>query len=188
MAIRYNPFLFVHGWPTEFRPRVEKCLQNQNQKRLGQDLDVGSKENKMRKLAIVVFLVGSIAVVPGRAAFQKSDDPANGKGGAKLSTITGCVAQSGALYRLDQAIISTDPDLDTQNRPSPEASQPPKMLSYALNGADVKAHLGHKVEVTGTLTSEGTSTDATAAKGVPGMKSAGTLNVKSVKMVAATCP
>ena len=142
----------------------------------------------MRKLSIVVFLVGFIGVVPGRAALQKGENPASGKGGAKLATITGCVAQSGALYRLDQAMIGTDPDVDTQNRPSPEASQPPKMLSYALNGVDVKAHLGHKVEVTGTLTSEGTSTDATAAKGIPGMKSAGTLNVKSVKMVAATCP
>ncbi len=83
---------------------------------------------------------------------QKGENQATGKDGAKLSTITGCVAQSGALYRLNQAIIGTDPDVDTQARPSPEGT--PKMLSYALIGADLKAHLGHKVEVTGTLTSD----------------------------------
>jgi hypothetical protein len=142
----------------------------------------------MRKLSMVVFLVGFIAAVPGRAALQKGENQATGKDGAKLSTITGCVAQSGALYRLDQAIIGADPDVDTQSRPSPEVSRPPKMLSYALIGDDLKAHLGHKVEVTGTITSDRTLTDTTATKGIPGMTPAGTLHVKSVKMVAETCP
>jgi hypothetical protein len=140
----------------------------------------------MRTLSIVVFLVGCIAAVPGRAALQKGESQATGKDGAKLSTITGCVAQSGALYRLNQAIIGTDPDVDTQTRPSPEGT--PKILSYALIGADLKAHLGHKVEVTGTLTSDGASKDTTAIKEIPGMKPAGTLTVKTVKMVAETCP
>ena len=134
------------------------------------------------------FLAGFIAVEPGRAAPQKGENQVTGKDGAKLSTITGCVAQSGALYRLDQAIIGTDPDVDTQSRPAPEASRTPKMLSYALTGADLKAHLGHKVEVTGTITSDSTSKETSAIKGMPGMKPAGTLNVKSVKMVAETCP
>jgi len=141
----------------------------------------------MRKRSMIVFLLGFIAAVPGRAALQNGEKQATGRDGGKLSTITGCVAQSGALYRLDQAIVGTDSDVDTQNRPSTEASQPPKMLSYALIGADLKAHLGHKVEVTGTITSDRTSTDTTATKGIPGMKPAGTLNVKSVKMVAETC-
>ena len=139
----------------------------------------------MRTLSIVVFLVGCIAAVPGRAALQKGESQATGKDGAKLSTITGCVAQSGALYRLNQAIIGTDPDVDTQTRQSPEGT--PKILSYALIGADLKAHLGHKVEVTGTLTNDRTSKN-TAIKEIPGMKPAGTLTVKTVKMVAETCP
>jgi hypothetical protein len=140
----------------------------------------------MRTLSVVVFLVGFVLAAPGRAALQKGENQATGKDGAKLSTITGCVAQSGTLYRLNQAIIGTDPDVDTQTRPSPEGT--PKMLSYALIGADLKAHLGHKVEVTGTLTSDRTSKDATSIKETPGMKPAGTLTVKSVKMVAETCP
>jgi len=140
----------------------------------------------MRTLSMVVLLVGCIAVVPGRAALQKGENQATGKDGAKLSTITGCVAQSGALFRLNQAIIGTDPDVDAQARPSPEGT--PKMLSYGLIGADLKAHLGHKVEVTGTITSDRTSKDTTAIKEIPGVKPAGTLTVKSVKMVAETCP
>ena len=124
--------------------------------------------------------------MPVRAALQKGENQATGNDGAKLSTITGCVAQSGALFRLNQAIIGTDPDVDTQARPSPEGT--PKMLSYALIGDDLKAHLGHKVEVTGTLTNDRTSKDTVAIKAIPGMKPAGTLTVKSMKMVAETCP
>lgn len=142
----------------------------------------------MRKLLMVVFLVGVITAVPGQAAPQKGQNPATGKDNAKPSTITGCVAQSGAVYRLDHAIVGADPDVDTQNRPSTEASPTPKMMSYALMGGDVKAHLGHKVEVTGTISSDKTSKDTAAIKGVPGMKLVGTLNVKSVKMVSERCP
>jgi hypothetical protein len=146
------------------------------------------EEIKMRKLSMVVFIVGCVAVVSGQAALQKGETQATGKDAPKLSTITGCVAQSGALYRLDQAIIGTDPDVDAQNRPSPEASRTPRILSYALIGNDLKAHLGHKVEVTGTITNHMTSKDTTAIEEIPGMKPAGTLTVKSVKMVAEICP
>ena len=137
---------------------------------------------------MVVFMVGCIGVVSGRASLQKGETQGTGKDGAKLSTITGCVAQSGAMYRLDQAIIGTDPDVDAQNRPSPEATGTPKILSYALIGNDLKAHLGHKVEVTGTITNNMTSKDTTPIKEIPGMKPAGTLTVKSLKMVAEICP
>jgi hypothetical protein len=146
----------------------------------------------MKKLVMIAFLAGLVGALPAQAGQQNmpanTQKPATGKDSVKPSTITGCVAQSGALYRLDHAIVGTDPDVDTQNRPSPEASPTPKMMSYALTGADVKTHLGHKVEVTGTISSETSSKDSAATKGAPGMKLVGTLNVKSVKMVSATCP
>jgi hypothetical protein len=119
---------------------------------------------------------------------NKGQKPATDKDSVKPSTVVGCVAQSGALYRLDHAIVGTDPDVDTQNRPATEASATPKMMSYTLVGADLKAHIGHKVEVTGTISSDKTSKDTAEIKGVPGMKRVGTLNVKSVKMVSVTCP
>jgi hypothetical protein len=135
----------------------------------------------MKKLLLAVFLGGCVAAVPAHAGQQKTPV-------MKPSTITGCVAQSGARFRLDHAIVATDPDVDTQNRPGTEASPTPKMISYMLTGADVKAHLGHKVEATGTLSSDTKPNDAAEIKGVAGMKLAGTLNVKSVKMVSNICP
>ena len=148
----------------------------------------------MKKLLMVVLLASFVGAVAAQAGQQnmpanKGQKPATDKDSMKPSTITGCVAQSGALYRLDHAIVGTDSDVDTQNRPSTEASPTPKMmLSYTVMGADLKAHLGHKVEVTGTISTEKTSKDTAAAKGVPGMKLVGTLNVKSVKMVSEACP
>src|ERR671914_1359398 len=112
----------------------------------------------MKNRSMVAFLAGVLWTVPAEAGQQK---PAT----AKPSTITGCVAQSGASYRLDHAIVATDPDVDTQNRPATEASPTPKMIAYTLSGADVKAHLGHKVEVTGTISTDTKSKDAADVKG-----------------------
>jgi hypothetical protein len=147
----------------------------------------------MKKLFMIVMLASFVGTVPAQSAQQntpatRGQKPATDKDSVKASTIIGCVAQSGAAYRLDHAIVGTDPDVDAQNRPSTEASPTPKMLSYALIGADVKAHLGHKVEVTGTISSDKSSNNNAEIKGMPGMKLVGTLNVKSVKMVAVTCP
>lgn len=135
----------------------------------------------MRTLLVVVIAAGIVAAVPAHAGQQKT-------AAAKSSTISGCVAQAGTSYRLDHAIVATDPDQDTQSRPATEASPTPKMIAYTLIGADVKEHVGHKVEVTGTISADTKSKDAAEIKGAPGMKLVGTLTVKSVKMIAATCP
>ncbi len=145
----------------------------------------------MKKLLMIVLLGGLVDALPAQAGQQNT--PANiqkpaDKGTVKPSTITGCVAQSGAVYRLDHAIVGTDPDVDTQNRPSTEARPTPKTMSYTLTGADVKAHLGNKVEVSGTISSEKSAKDTASVKGAPEAKLVGTLNVKSVKMVSTTCP
>lgn len=147
----------------------------------------------MRKLLMVVSLAGCFAALTADAAQQntpagKGQTPAADKDSMKPITVTGCVAQSGAVYRLDHAVVAVDTDIDTRNRPATEASPTPKMMSYALIGAEMKAHLGHKVEVTGTMSSSKTSKDAAGIKEVPGMKVVGTLNVKSVKMVSNACP
>jgi hypothetical protein len=135
----------------------------------------------MKKRLMAVFLAGFLWLLPVQAAQQKM-------AAVKPSTITGCVAQSGAAYRLDHAIVGTDPDVDTLSRPATEANPTPKMMSYALVGGDLKPHVGHKVEVTGTISSDTTSKAGTEIKGAPGMKVVGTLNVKSVKMISAICP
>jgi len=70
------------------------------------------------------------------------------------------------------------------------------MMSYELVGGDLQAHMGHKVEVTGTMSkSDMEKMDKMRKMGME--KMAGTsdkdmqalkLNVTSVKMVSATCP
>ena len=148
----------------------------------------------MKKLLVVTFMASLVAAQSTHASQQnmpadKAQKPAAAdKGGTKPSTITGCVAESGTVYRLDHAMVAVDIDTDTQNRPGTEANATPKMMSYILMGGDVKAHVGHKVEVTGTMSSDKTSKENAAIKRAPGMELSGTLNVKSVKMISAMCP
>ena len=58
--------------------------------------------------------------------------------------------------------------------------------SYRLDGTEstLTPHVGHKVEITGTLEER----PASAAAGASSNTSAGTLKVDSVKMVSTTCP
>ena len=135
----------------------------------------------MNKLWLLVLVVSCVGTLAAQAGQQKT-------AAVKPTTIIGCVAESQGAYRLDHAVVGTDVDSETQQRPSTEASPTPKMVSYMLTGADVKGHLGHKVEVTGTMSSDKTSKVNPEIKDVPGMKLVGTLNVKSLKMVSATCP
>jgi len=135
----------------------------------------------MTKLLMAVLLAPFIAAEPALAGAQKMAP-------IKPTTVTGCVAQSDAVFRLDQAIVGTDTDVDAQSRPSTESSPTPKTVSYIVVGFDLKPHLGHKVEVTGKISSEKTSKGTAGIKAAAGMTLAGTLIVESVKMVSATCP
>ncbi len=147
----------------------------------------------MKVLLMVTVVAGLVTVPTAHAARQTipadkgQPSRAAAKDASKPITVVGCVAQSGASYRLDHAIVPTDPDVDAQNRPGTEARPTPEMVSYLLTGSDVKAHLGHKVEVAGTLSNQ-TSKDLEGSKAAPRMKLVGTLNVTSVKMVGVACP
>ena len=92
--------------------------------------------------------------------------------GMKSMTVTGCVAEKDGHFMLNNAMMAGDT----------------KTMAYDLMGGDLKAHVGHKVEVMG-------STDAKMMdkgkmdKDKMGMSDMhGTLHVKSVKMISATCP
>ena len=67
-------------------------------------------------------------------------------------------------------------------------------MAYDLMGGELKAHVGHKVEVTGSadakkMDKDKMSKDKMMEKDKMGMSEAhGTLHVQSVKMIAATCP
>jgi hypothetical protein len=108
-------------------------------------------------------------------------------------TVTGCVAAGAATgqYTLTNATLAPT----ATDKVPPAADKADKMsapaTSYTLKGGDdLKPHLGHKVQVTGTLAKPNMSTEKMPTTEAPKADKmmAGTLNVTSVKMVSPTCP
>jgi hypothetical protein len=123
----------------------------------------------------------AVAAQGGTAADQSKDkDKPMAKDAAKTVTVTGCVAESGGHYMLNNATM-------------PDAAGAP--MSYSLSGGTLKPHVGHKVEVTGALkpAAKDSMKDMSKDKMAKGdtkkedMPTAGTIAVKDLKMVAASC-
>jgi hypothetical protein len=112
--------------------------------------------------------------IVGVAALAGAQDKPMDKPMGKEMKVTGCVAAGADAdhFMLNDAMMASKGD-DKAMKPDM------KPLSYALTGGDIKPHVGHKVEVTGTM-AKPKAGDA-MAKDMHG------LNVKSVKMLAPTC-
>jgi len=112
----------------------------------------------MKKLVLAVLVVvGALAISMGSIA---QDAP-------KEHSMTGCLRAGTAdgSYQLS--------DLE----------KGPKSVGIVSSSANLKPHVGHKIEITGTAVS---MKDAEAMKDVP--KSDHYMKVTAVKMVSATCP
>jgi hypothetical protein len=147
----------------------------------------------MKRLMMVLCCVCAVAAAPA-AQTPPTEKPDKGKvdtaAAAKKGsvTVTGCVAAGTepGHYVLNDATKDGDP-----------AGAP--MATYSLMGGELKPHVGHKVAVTGTMDAK----SSMSAMGKGGMAKdtmpketmakpkesdkAMTVNVKSVKMIAATC-
>lgn len=111
-------------------------------------------------------------------------------------TMSGCVAagMDGKGYLLNNAMSVHKMDMPMAKAPATPASK--HTMSYELAGADVKNHLGHKVEVTGKLSKADMDRMGKMEKmdqmakdkmmADPKMK-AMKFTVTSVKMISATC-
>lgn len=82
--------------------------------------------------------------------------------GVKPIFLTGCVAEKDGHYRLNEAVMAGQKEA----------------MSYELVGGDLKAHVGHTVEVTGSV-------DSMMRKDE---KTTGAIMVTSVTMRSTTCP
>lgn len=130
-------------------------------------------------VAIAMGCTIAVAAQTGTAGQPKPND-SMAKDAAKTVTATGCVAEAGGHYMLSNATTA-----DATGAP----------MSYALSGGTLKPHVGHKVEITGTMAEpkkDAMAKDSKDAMAKPDAKkdemaSAPTLSVKSVKMVAASC-
>ena len=148
----------------------------------------------MRRIVIAVCCSGVLGVASLAMAQAGHVDKMHREMG-KAMKVTGCVAQGGDIHHfmLNNAMMSGDMMKGDAMKKDPMMKDDMKPMSYALMGGALKAHVGHKVEVTGTMAANATAKrDAMEKTHVDmdkDMKAAmHTLNVTSVKMIAATCP
>ena len=143
----------------------------------------------LRNVAFVVTAVFGLTAT--MTAQRASPSNALSKGHAKSVIITGCVGQGidADHYVLTNAIRREEPPSSravagTSGKvKSDKAGASDRTGPYDLQGGEFKAHLGHKVEVTGTSggTDTTTSPNDTERKPLP------RFNVQSVKMLSETC-
>ena len=109
--------------------------------------------------------------------------------------VIGCVVRDteAGRYRLTDTILSGDDIPSTAERAGTRGSGQDLSFenspSYDLIGGDLTAHVGHKVEVTG-ITSDAKLNDRARLSAAIGSSKPekATLTVRSVRMIAATCP
>jgi cytoskeletal protein RodZ len=148
----------------------------------------------MKYMSLGVLVLVSAAAVGAQAPAPKSDD----KVAKDSMTVTGCVGAGteANTFILTKARSAAAAAAAAPTTPPAEAATAADPVIYRLDSPEkVKAHLGHQVEVTGTL-DETTATDAKeATPSTDAAKTAGTsgkqpslkLKVKEVKMLSATC-
>src|SRR3954469_25199995 len=142
----------------------------------------------MRQPAASAMFVLALAVGGAASAQQSTTSSSQRPKSARPASLTlkGCVAEASGHYLLNRAMPANPPVT-----PGP-AGAPAKSddETYELIGPGVKAHVGHQVEVTGTPTAEDSNSGGTEPNDLKrtAHPMAGTVNVKSVKMLAATCP
>jgi hypothetical protein len=149
----------------------------------------------LRNIAFVVCaVVGLTATMAAQTTVQRSRK-APSRTQAKSVTLTGCVAQGidADHYVLANAVRREQPPSSTAvagtsgRVRSDKDGASDRTGPYDLEGGEFKAHLGHKVEVTGTSASTGKTIDTTASESARERKPLPKFNVQSVKMLSATC-
>ena len=137
-------------------------------------------------MAIAVAGLSAQSGTMGKEKMDKDKMDKRMKGGMVMAT--GCVADgSGGHYMLNNATMAGDMKGQMKDEMKP--------MSYELTGDNLKPHVGHKVEVTGTMASNKMMRDGKMDKEkmdkMDKDKMAGEMhggiNVKSVKMISASC-
>jgi hypothetical protein len=111
--------------------------------------------NRLKSAMFAVLVTGSAVALgaQGEATDKAATSPNSGK---TAVTVTGCVAtgtQAGQYVLTNAAVVPDAKPVATGTSGAAVVESPTSMestTSYALKGGDLKAHVGHKVEVTGT--------------------------------------
>ena len=160
--------------------------------------------NRFKNAAIGVFVTASAVMLAAQAAPAGQKDVPTLKHGKSAVTISGCVAngEKSGQFILTGAALVPDPTPSPTGTSGTATDAPIAMerpTTYTLTGENLKGHLGHKVELTGTSWQNAAIADASATATTPAATTADakpttaaaipgyTLDVKTVKMVSTTC-
>ena len=139
----------------------------------------------MKRLMTAVCCAGVLGMAGVSAAqehqMEKGKMGTMGKGMMPMS-VTGCVSEKDGHYMLDNAMMAGD----MKAMPASDA----KAMSYHLTGGTLKAHVGHKVEITGSMDPKMGAMGKGKMMDKDKMETSdthGTLTVKSVKMISTSC-
>ena len=123
----------------------------------------------------------SMTVVAAQSGSAMADDQMAKK--SPTVTVTGCVAEGTMAdhYMLNNATVSAG---GMMKNDAMGAAHP---TSFALSGGDLKPHVGHKVEVMGTVSKMGHADKDKMSGMAESAPKAPTLKVKAVKMLSSTC-
>jgi len=144
----------------------------------------------------------AIGASVGVLAQTASQPPASSSTTAKTITVSGCVQRApqsattgtsgtagAASSSTATKFVLTNASMSTSGTAGTAGAAPPSTAvasEYRLDADDAKLtpHMGHKVEISGTVEPPTSSTQPPAASAA----NAPTLKVDNVKMVATTCP
>jgi len=135
--------------------------------------------------------IGVAAQTPSGATSSKTDD--------KTVTVTGCLEDASAApagtapksgFVLANATMGSGSTSGSTVGTTGTTAATARGTSYVLEGrdAELKSHVGHKIEVTGTIEPKSRMDPAAATPGAAAARpSDDRLTVTSIKMVAAEC-
>ena len=150
--------------------------------------------NRMTLAVATGFVAGCTVVAI--SAQTPSTERSNAEQDLKKNTVTviGCVAGEAGHYSLTNATMKPGPTSTTgtagslSSQDSQTGHNGELGMMYDLKGAeDLKQHVGHKVEVTGT-SSPVMKNDDDRSSTERSAQSHATLTATSVKMLSTTCP
>src|SRR5258708_37624776 len=152
-----------------------------------------SKEKMMMKRVMSAVCVAAVCSVASAGAQSMGKDKMTNMDkmpkGAVM--VTGCVAPGSMAdhYMLTNATMSHGAMGKDAMGMKKDAMGGDHAMSYALAGGDLKAHVGHKVEVTGTVAKPGDmgKMKDKDSMGKSDMAKTSTLKVQSVKMLSESC-
>ncbi len=138
-----------------------------------------------------VFAVGLSAQAPAPQS-QPQSQPAESKDAAKNVTVTGCLkaGDTPESFMLSDLKWASDKAVGTAGSAAPAISATSVKLVGSPSSGKLADHVGHTIEVTGSIEKADKAPSAAAdpaAKPPASSSSAPALNVRNVKMVAATC-